>query len=228
MGAPDTSDGAVAAVDDEDVRVIIDDLVADPRRPGSLRVVIGGRPAWTVPADMVTALGLAPGREVRGDAIDALDRAAEEEGAFRAGLRALERRAHGTRELALKLEHRGHTPAAVTAAIHRLERLGLLDDLVFARGYVESHGPRGRGPARLRRDLSQRGVGRDVVDKVLGEVLSTVDDPLAQPRALVEKRADQLHGLPREARRRRLVAYLGRRGYRGAEMRQLVDRVLQA
>jgi regulatory protein len=208
--------------------VKIDDLVTDPRRPGSVRVMVGGRPAWTVPADVVAALGLSPGRPVRGETIDTLDRAAEEEGAFRAGLRAIERRAHGTRELVLKLERRGHDPMAVSAAMARLDRLGLLDDLAYARSYIEAHAPRGRGPARLRRDLAQRGVPREIIDRALGELAAGVDDPLAQPRALVARRARQLDGLPREARRRRLIAYLGRRGYRGAEMRQLVERALQS
>ncbi len=42
--------------------MIIEALVPDPRRPGSTRVIVDGRPAWTVPADVVAALGLAPAR----------------------------------------------------------------------------------------------------------------------------------------------------------------------
>ena len=65
--------------------MIVEGLVPDPRRPGSTRVLVGGRPAWTVPADVIASLGLVVGQALRSDAVERLDRAADEEGAFRAG-----------------------------------------------------------------------------------------------------------------------------------------------
>jgi len=97
--------------------MIVERLIPDAHRPGSTRIVVDGRPAWTVPADIVAGLHLAEGAPIRGDALECLDRAADEEAAFRAALRALERRAHGERELARKLERKGHTATAIAAAI---------------------------------------------------------------------------------------------------------------
>jgi SOS response regulatory protein OraA/RecX len=85
-----------------------------------------------VPADVVTALGLLEGQLLSGEVISRLDTAAEEEGAVRSALRSLELRAHGAVELARKLERKGHGKASVSAALARLDRLGLLDDRVFA------------------------------------------------------------------------------------------------
>lgn len=208
--------------------MIIEGLVPDPRRPGSTRVVVNGRPVWTVPADVIATLRLAVGSALKGEVVEHLDRAADEEGAFRSALRALERRAHGERELGNKLERKGHTRPAITAAIERLRTLGLLDDLAFARAYIAGRTGRGRGPVRLRYDLGRLGVAKSAADTALAELLATVDDPLAHPRALVAKRARQMASLPTEARRRRLLAYLGRRGYRGSEARTLVEEVLRA
>jgi len=42
-------------------------------------------------------------------------------------------------------------------------------------------------------------------------------------RALAEKRARQLGGLPAAIRKRRLVAFLARRGFGGAEVREVVE-----
>lgn len=207
--------------------MIIDGLVPDPRRPGSTRVLVGGRPAWTVPADIVLELGLQEGVAVAGDTVARLDAAAEEEGAVRSALRSLERRAHGAVELARKLELKGHSGNAVVSATARLSRLGLLDDLAFARAYVSARSGRGRGPERLRHDLAMLGVDRDTISRAVGELLEQVDDPLAQPLALARKRAAQLTGLSQEARRRRLAAYLARRGYRGAEVRGVLESVLR-
>jgi len=205
--------------------VIIEGLVPDPRRSASVRVMVGGRPVWTVPADVVEALGLVAGRPLPAGAQERLDRAADEEGAFRSAPRALERRAHGERELGLKLERKGHSPEPVAAAVQRLVRLGLLDDMEFARQYVQARAAKGRGPVRLRHDLAMLGVARDVIAQVLAELAGSDDDALARARALVERRLPSLAGLPREARRRRLTAFLARRGYR-AEARQILEQLV--
>ncbi len=206
--------------------MIIEGLIPDPRRPGSTRVVVGGRPAWTVPADVVASLALSVGAPVRGGMVETLDRAADEEGAFRAALRAIERRSHAAQELRRKLERKGHPTSAALAAIERLAALGLVDDAAFARNYVAHRGERGRGPARLRRDLGALGIDRAIIDRALADAAQNDADPLDRPRALAAKRAGQLRGLPREVRRRRLSAFLARRGYAGADARAIVDAVL--
>jgi SOS response regulatory protein OraA/RecX len=50
-------------------------------------------------------------------------------------------------------------------------------------------------------------------------------DPEAAVRAVAEKRAKQLAGLPPVVRKRRLAAFLARRGFQGAEVREVVERV---
>ena len=207
--------------------MIIEGLVPDPRRPGSTRVVVEGRPAWTVPADIVGALSLVVGTPLRGAIIEELDRAADEEGAFRAGLRALERRGHARQELLRRLERKGHPLPAASAALARLEALGLIDDVAFATNYAATRGERGRGPARLRRDLAALGVERTVIDRAIAAATPEHDDPMARARALASRRASQLRGLPRDTRRRRLTAFLARRGYGGSDARTVVDAVLR-
>ncbi len=206
--------------------MIVEGLVPDARRPGSTRVVVEGRPAWTVPADVVADLALVAGGTLSGAQMERLDRAADEEGAFRSGLRSLERRAHARQELQRKLERKGHTADSVAAATARLERLGLLDDEAFALQYVTTRSSRGRGPVRLRHDLRSLGIADDTIVRSVAAIPTDDDDPLAQPRALAIKRASQLGGLPRETRRRRLSAYLARRGFSGGDARQVIDTVL--
>jgi SOS response regulatory protein OraA/RecX len=46
------------------------------------------------------------------------------------------------------------------------------------------------------------------------------------PLALAQKRAAQLASLPRQTRRRRVVAYLARRGFSGRDITELVDTVI--
>jgi hypothetical protein len=48
-------------------------------------------------------------------------------------------------------------------------------------------------------------------------------DPTHVFRTLAEKRARQLAGLPAPVRKRRLVAFLARRGFGGADVRAFVE-----
>jgi regulatory protein len=198
--------------------VIVEELVPDPRRPGSTRVIVDGRPAWTVPADVVAALGLAPARPLPAGAAAALDAAADEEAAFRAAIKAIEQRAHGTVELTRKLGRRSHGEEAVAGAVARLTRLGLLDDAAFARSYVEARARRGSGPIRIRHDLARLGVPKEVIAAALA-ALQTDDeapDPMERTLAQAERRVASMQGLTRDAKRRRLLAFFARRGWSGS------------
>jgi regulatory protein len=197
--------------------VIIEALVPDPRRPGSTRVIVDGRPAWTVPADVVAALGLAPARPLPAGGVAALDAAADEEAAFRAAIKAIEQRAHGTVELTRKLGRRSHGPDAVAGAVARLTTLGLLDDAAFARGYVEVRARRGSGPMRIRHDLARLGVPNELVAAALVTLQDEeAPDPMAKTLAQAERRVAGMKGLTRDAKRRRLLAFFARRGWAGA------------
>jgi hypothetical protein len=46
------------------------------------------------------------------------------------------------------------------------------------------------------------------------------------PRALAAKRAAQLGALPRDVKRRRLLAYLARRGFTGTEALRAVEQAV--
>lgn len=205
----------------------IDGLLPDPRRPGSVRVVVGGQPAWTVPADEVARLALVEGGRMPPGAVEVLDAAADEEGALRAALRMLERRSHGRRELGRKLERKGHADGPVERALDRLDRLGLLDDRAFAEGYVAARAGRGSGPARLRRDLGALGVAPDVADGAIATLRRDGGpDPWQRTLAQATRRADAIRALPRVAQVRRLTAFLARRGFVGEEARAAIERLV--
>jgi regulatory protein len=190
-------------------------LEPDPRRPGSVRVLVDGRTFATV--DVSAASGLEPGRPVDGPLAERLARAADAEAAYRTVLRALERRPHARADLGRRLLRRGLPADAVEAALARAERVGLLDDAAFARHYVATRAERGRGPARIVRDLLAMGVARSCVDRAIAEHWPAGADLRALPAALAVKRAAQLGNLARPVKRRRLLAFLARRGFTGSE-----------
>lgn len=201
-------------------------LEPDPRRPGTLRVEVDGIRFGAVPQELAHAAGLAVGRPVDADVHERLTAAADAEGAFRTLLRALERRSFARADLGRRLARKGHPAPAVEAALERAAALGLLDDAGFARNYTQTRAARGRGPARITRDLLAMGVERVHIDRALAAEWPEGTDRTEVPLALASKRVAQLADLPRPVRRRRVLAYLARRGFAGRDISDMVGRLV--
>lgn len=204
---------------------VVTALTPDPRLPGAVRVELDGRPFATVAAEEVAAAALEPGVVLAAEVRARLGAAADVEAAYRTAVRALERRPFARADLARRLQRKGHPAEAVTAALDRAAALALLDDAAYAANYVETRAARGRGPARLTRDLLAMGVERRLVDRALAAHAAGTDGP-GLPVALVARRAAQLGDLPRAVKRRRLLAFLARRGFTGSEAGALVRQVV--
>jgi len=188
--------------------------------------MVQGRPLLTIPREVAERERLEPGMVLTEPLLTRLSRAADEEAAFRTALRYLERRPFAARDLTRRLVLKGHPPPAAEAARQRAERMGLLDDVRFALHFVQTRAARGRGPLRLRRDLALLGVERGVVDQALTEAFGADGGDAPQADAVARRRLAQLRGLPHPVQRRRLLAFLARRGFAGHMVNRLVGELL--
>ena len=150
----------------------------------------------------------------------------EPEAVMEAAAAFLAVRSRSVDETRKRLIHLGYPPAIVERVLERLVEIGYLDDLDFARAWVESRDrARPRGALALRRELGRKGVPDEVVAEVLADrsqAAAAADDPeegggdpdRAAALHLIERRASTLR---REAdpRRRRQKAYalLARNGF---------------
>jgi len=204
--------------------MLLTGLAPDPRRPDYRLVEVDRGRFASLPAEALAELGLVVGGEIGPRVFARLQELADLEGAHRAALRALARRAHARFDLRRRLLQKQHPPAAVDGALDRLAGQGLLDDAQFARDYAGAKAPRGRGPSRLIRDLLSQGVERSLAEQAVRTALADDGvDPGVALRAVAEKRAKQLAGLPPVVRKRRLVAFLARRGFQGPEVRAVLE-----
>ena len=204
--------------------MILTGLAPDPRRPDYRLVEVDRGRFASLPAESLEGLNLIVGREIEPLVVERLQELADVEAAHRAALRAVARRAHARFDLRRRLLQKQHPPAAVDGALERLTAAGLLDDARFALDYAVAKARRGRGPARLVHDLQSQGVDRRLAEDAVRQSLAAEGvDAADAVRALAEKRARQLAGLPPAVRKRRLVAFLARRGFAGAEVREVVE-----
>lgn len=115
-------------------------------------------------------------------------------------------------QLATKLAARDIPPDIAAAVLDRYTEVGLVDDTAFAAAWVRSrHGVRGLAGRAVAQELRHRGVRDDVAAEAL--VVIDAESERDAARRLVERRLRTTAGLERQARTRRLVGMLARKGY---------------
>ncbi|GAA0657656.1 hypothetical protein GCM10010193_05370 [Kitasatospora atroaurantiaca] len=127
-------------------------------------------------------------------------------------LRLLTGTAKTRKQLADALRKREIPDEVAEEVLARLEEVGLIDDAAFAAAWVESrHAVRGLARRALAQELRTRGVSGEVVEQAVAQV--DADDEAQAARALVDRKLRATRGLEQQARTRRLVGMLARRGY---------------
>jgi regulatory protein len=147
---------------------------------------------------------------------------------YERALDMLEARARGVTELRHLLIKKGEPPDDVDAAIERLRAAGVLDDANFARQLTRSKAlGGGHSRRRIQQELAKRGVARDVSDAAIEEVFEEEGvDESASIERVARKKLRTLTGLDVTTQKRRLFAYLARRGYNSDAIARVVRVVL--
>ena len=137
------------------------------------------------------------------------------EQAFEIAGRFLGTRPHSRWEVEQRLRRAGATDAVVSAALNRLVRIGLVDDVAFARWWVEQrdrHAPRGR--MALETELRAKRVPAAVLETL--RVDTTGDPALTEEQRAAAALERHLRGrpIPEDGRAlQRLGMFLVRRGF---------------
>lgn len=137
----------------------------------------------------------------------------------RSAMNLLARREHGHVELARKLRLRGADAAMIEVELQRLTEDGLLSEERYLESYIRSRANAGRGPMRIREELAQRGLSRELIEQALDEADI---DWQAQMHDLWQRRfSGQCADLKEKAKQGR---FLAQRGYAMDAIRRLLDR----
>jgi regulatory protein len=142
-----------------------------------------------------------------------------------AAARFLELRSRSIYEVTRQLTQAAFPAELVDGAVDRLLELGLLDDAAYAKAWVESRDrSRPRGESALRRELSVKGIEREIIASILAERAEAAEsaaedgdsgnpDAAAAERLLTKSRAALLRIADSRARRGRAYAMLARNGF---------------
>jgi regulatory protein len=144
-------------------------------------------------------------------------------------LNLLAARAYTRRGLEKKFASKGFGPEEIAREIESLQASRLIDDEKFAREYARQKlTSGGKSVRRVHLELTHKGISaahaREAIETVLDEENI---DTMKSLRAAGEKKLATMHGLDKETKRKRLVAFLARRGFEIDDIRRFVGDTLK-
>jgi regulatory protein len=185
--------------------------IAPQRDAGRVSIFLDGRFTFGLNATIAEEQGLRVGQALTAAEVTALREREELNKAVDKALAYLTSRPRSIREVRDRLKEKEIPPDTIDAVITRLEGWGYVGDEGFARYWIENRGAnQPRGKRLLRQELWRKGVGRETVEQVLDEL--EVDEA-GGALTLARKRLNQLRSYDEQTQRRRLAAFLQRRGY---------------
>lgn len=130
--------------------------------------------------------------------------------AMQTALKLLGYRQRSEHELRARLERKGFSPQVTDRTLAELTRLSLLDDREFARSWVTER--TGRGAARLKQELVQKGIDRDLAEESI-TTARTAEEELASAWQVAQRATRMRPQPPSREDVLRVRRQLQRRGF---------------
>ncbi len=196
-------------------------LKVQKRDPNRVNVYLDGRFAFGLAA--IEAARLQRGQMLSDEDIKRLKERDSFEKARNRVLRFLSYRPRSEAEVRRYLQDKDVSLAIADEVVERLTRAKLLDDLAFARYWVENRERfKPRGVRMLRHELRQKGVDA----KIIAQSLADLNEEEIAYRAATQ-RGRRLAHLDQASFRKKLSAYLLRRGFPYGVVKPVVERTWQ-
>lgn len=142
---------------------------------------------------------------------------------MKTAFRLLSRRPHSRKELINKLTARGHSFSDASAMVKECERLGYINDELFAGDYLKELVARGQGEMKIKMKMWRKGLPKELIEDKLSEFSATSSATERASTVLATK----MTALNREAdpRKRRDKAYrfLASRGFNSEAIRGAME-----
>ncbi|WP_434317898.1 regulatory protein RecX [Leifsonia sp. P73] len=137
-------------------------------------------------------------------------------------IRQLARRGMSRWELEQLLTKREIAPEVFGPELDRLAAMGVIDDASLAASLAfTQHSRKGLGRSAIELDLKRRHIAPELIEEALADIAD--EDEVERATELAVKRIGQLSSYDDDTARRRLHAFLARKGYDSSVVRQAMD-----
>jgi regulatory protein len=169
------------------------------------------------------AVGLHIGQCLSEHDIKELENKDTKQKAYSSAVRFISHRPRSVKEVRDSLKKKEFTEGVIDSTLDHLSRVGLLDDREFAKYWFDQRVSfKPRGASLLRHELLLKGVDRDVI----ADELDAIDEEEMAIQA-ARKWASRPSNLAKEDYKRKLSAFLARRGFKYSVVRYTVGRIKQ-
>lgn len=193
------------------------------RNPERVNLFLDGSFAFGLPVTAVADFRLSSGRALTPHEIEELKELDDTAKAIDAAIRLLTSRPRSVREIRDRLRRKEYDDVTIEHVIERLREWRYIDDEAFARYWVEnreSNRPRGR--RLLEQELRLKGIERQTVSTAIEE--AGIDES-AGALAIARAKLRSYQGEETPVARRRLGAFLARRGYGYDVVKPVLDQL---
>lgn len=185
----------------------ITDIKQQVKRSDRYSIYIDGKYTCSFSEGELLKLGLHIGKQLSSGELDALKNDAVRDKAKTRALDLISRRPRSQWELEDYLKRKDYGEEVVGITLDALGGLGYVNDLDFARRWVENRRLlKATSKRRLRQELKQKRVSDDIIDQVLSEDETDERDVLKELVARKRKQTKYQDNL-------KLMQYLSRQGY---------------
>lgn len=198
---------------------VITALTIQKKNPQRVNLFLDGEFAFGIPID--SAIALKVGQTLTADELTNLEAAGQFSKAKDHALRLIARRPYSSFEIEQRLRRKSYADSTIANVIERLHELDLLDDVAFARYWVEQRETfKPRSQIMLRQELQQKGIERQIIETVLIDL-----DEDAAARQVGEKQARRWQNLPYDEFRAKLSRFLQQRGFRYDTVEKITNEI---
>ena len=198
---------------------IITRLVQGKKNPNRVNLYLDGKFGFALSIDEVVTHHLKIGRELSDGEIEELVNGDNQSKVYGKILNFLSYRPRSVKEVRDRLYQYDLKDAEEqNLLIEKLKQKGYLDDLTFAKWFVESRNTHKlRSPAMIKQELAAKGVSKEI----LQQVISDIQDEKVTIKRLLDKKLGNSRALEGDERQK-IILYLSRHGFPWEKIKQVV------
>lgn len=185
------------------------------KRADRYSVFVDGKYAFSLSETGLLEQKLASGQELDAQQLAGLKEASDTDKAYSNALRYAAMRLRSEWELRTYLQRKQVAEPVAEDILDRLRRIGLLDDLVFARAWVANrHALKSTSRRKLQLELKQKRLPEDIIQQALNE--DEVDERDSLRQLVAKKQA-------RYPDKLKLMQYLARQGFSYDDIKNVLE-----
>lgn len=112
---------------------------------------------------------------------------------------------------------------AIEQLINKLKAKGMIDDLEFAKAWMESRGKK-YGVNRIKMELYKKGIDREIIEEVIGG--QSIENSALVARKLIDKKLERWKNLPPMELKKKAFDFLLRCGFDYEQVKSIVENIL--